>query len=221
MIDIKVSEDFAAARVAVALGCVQCVVTVTERDEALDQALAAEVTRWETLLADMPVAEVPPIAAARRAYKALGKDPSRYRVSSEALLRRIGQGKGLYRINSVVDTNNLVSLCSGYSVGSYRAETLTPPVVFRKGTAGESYQAIGRGALNLENLPIFADAQGPFGSPTSDSERSMITADTEAVLMVIIAFGEAPDLEEHLAFAAQCLESYSAARDPETAAITP
>lgn len=221
MIDIRISEDFAGADVAVALGCVQCAVTVAERDDALDRALAAEVARWEALLAGTPVAEVPPIAAARRAYKALGKDPSRYRVSSEALVRRIGQGKGLYRINTVVDTNNLVSLRSGYSVGSYRAEALAPPVVFRKATAGESYQAIGRGPLNLENLPLFADAEGPFGSPTSDSERSMITLDTQSVLMVIIAFGEAPDLEEHVAFAAQCLERYGAARDTQTALIKP
>lgn len=221
MIDIGIAEDFAQAGVSVALACVQCEVTVAAHDAALAAALDREVARWEALLAQTPVAEVPAIAAARRAYKALGKDPSRYRVSSEALVRRIAQGKGLHRINSVVDTNNLVSLRSGHSVGSYRAEALAPPIVLRKGLAGESYRAIGRGPLNLENLPLFADAQGPFGSPSSDSERTMITAETETVLMAIIAFGDAAELEAQLTFAAGCLEQYSAGRNPDAAIIRP
>jgi DNA/RNA-binding domain of Phe-tRNA-synthetase-like protein len=220
MLDLTIADDLAAADVAVALGCVQCHVAVSERVEALDAALAAEITRWQHALSQGPVAELPPIAAARRAYKTLGKDPSRYRVSSEALLRRIGQGKALYRVNSVVDVNNLVSLHGGFSVGSYRIESLAPPVVFRKGRPGESYPAIGRGPLNLENLPLFADEEGPFGSPTSDSERSMITLDTESVLMVVIAFGDARALGDQVDFAARCLERYSRATGVETAVVT-
>ena len=64
------------------------------------------------------------IKASRQAYKQLGKEPSRYRVSSEALIRRILQNKGLYKINNVVDTNNLISIETGYSVGSYDLEKI-------------------------------------------------------------------------------------------------
>ena len=174
-------------------------------------------------LEERTIAEIPAIAAARQAFKALGKDPSRYRVSSEALIRRLDQNKVLYRINTVVDTNNLVSLHSGMSAGSYQIDALAPPLVFRKAVAGESYQAIGRGPFNLENLPVLADAQGPFGSPASDSERSMIAldapGDAEMVLMVIYGFGEAKGLARAVDFAVDCLTSYCKAKEVETAVV--
>ncbi len=90
----------------------------------------------------------------------------------------------------------------------------------RKGGAGETYEAIGRGPFNLESLPVLADAPGPFGSPTSDSERSMITLDAEEVLMVLYAFGNGSGLPRALDFAVDCLTSYCHARDVETALIT-
>ncbi len=140
-------------------------------------------------------------------------------MSSEALIRRLDQSKVLFRINTVVDTNNLVSLHTGMSAGSYRIDALAAPLVFRKAGAGESYQAIGRGPLNLENLPVLADAQGPFGSPTSDSERSKITLDTETVLMVIYGFGEAKGLARAIDFAADCLTSYCKGEAVEIAMV--
>ncbi len=220
MIEISISEDFAAAGVPVTLACVQARVAVAAGSTPLGQALRLEAELRVEALDDAPVSEVPAIAAARRAFKALGKDPSRYRVSSEALMRRLAQGKALYRINTVVDTNNLVSLHTGLSAGTYRVEALQPPLVLRKGGAGETSEAIGRGPFNLEGLPVLADAQGPFGSPTSDSERSMITLDAEAVLMVLYAFGNGSGLPRALDFAVDCLTSYCHARDAETALIT-
>ena len=221
---MEISQDFATHGIAVTLGCVRCRVSVAEAHDGLATALAREAERRAAELADTPAAELPPIAAARRAYRALGKDPSRYRLASEALMRRLAQGKGLHRINTVVDTNNLVSLRTGLSVGAYRLERLAPPVVFRKGRPGESYPAIGRGPLNLENLPLFADREGPFGSPTSDGERSMITPDTERLLMVLIALGgeeeEPPDMAGSVRFAAECLEAFCAAREIETTLVT-
>ncbi len=220
MIEISISEDFAAAGVPLTLGCIQARVTVGKASATLGQALRLEAELRVEALGDAPVSEVPAIAAARRAFKALGTDPSRYRVSSEALMRRLVQRKVLYRINTVVDTNNLVSLHTGLSAGSYRLDALQPPLVLRKGGAGETYEAIGRGAFNLENLPVLADAQGPFGSPTSDSERSMITLDADRVLMVLYAFGDNLNLGRALDFALDCLTSYCNAREVETALIT-
>ncbi len=219
MLDIAISDDFSRAGVAVRLGCIQARVAVAEGGARLGQALKLEAELRVESLEARAIPEIPAIAAARQAFKALGKDPSRYRVSSEALIRRLAQGKLLHYINTVVDTNNLVSLHSGLSAGSYRIEALSPPLVFRKAGAGESYEAIGRGPLNLENLPVLADAQGPFGSPTSDSERSMITLDAQTVLMVIYGFGEAKGLARAMDFAADCLTSYCQAKDIETAVV--
>ena len=223
MLDIAISDDFSRAGVTVRLGCIQARVAVAEGGTRLGQALKLEAGLRVESLERQAAAEIPAIAAARQAFKALGKDPSRYRVSSEALIRRLGQGKLLHYINTVVDINNLVSLHSGMSAGSYRIDALVPPLVFRKAVAGESYQAIGRGPLNLENLPVLADAQGPFGSPTSDSDRTMIIldarADAQTVLMVIYGFGEAKGLARAIDFATDCLISYCKAEEIETAVV--
>ena len=117
------------------------------------------------------------IKTSRKAYKALGKEPSRYRVSSEALIRRILQGKGLYRINNVVDTNNLISIETGYSVGSYDLENLHGNINFRIGNIGEKYQGIGKEMINIENLPVFADDFGAYASPTSDFAAQTVSLD--------------------------------------------
>ncbi len=221
MLEIAITDDFSRAGVAVRLGCIQARVAVAKGGAKLGQALKLQAELRVESLEGCAIPEIPAIAAARQAFKALGKDPSRYRVSSEALIRRLDQGKALYRINTVVDTNNLVSLYTGMSAGSYRIGALVPPLVFRKAVAGESYEAIGRGPFNLENLPVLADAQGPFGSPASDSERAMITLESETVLMVIYGFGEAKGLARAMDFAADCLTSYCKAQEIETAVVTP
>jgi DNA/RNA-binding domain of Phe-tRNA-synthetase-like protein len=129
------------------------------------------------------------VVAVRDAYRALGKDPSRYRGSAEALVRRQIQGKGLYRVNPLVDLNNYISLLSLCPVGSYDLDNIQGSVCFREGLPGESFVGIGKSTINLEGLPVFCDDLGPFGSPTSDSERTMITQNTGRALTVIISFG--------------------------------
>ena len=153
------------------------------------------------------------IKTSRKAYKALGKEPSRYRVSSEALIRRILQGKGLYRINNVVDTNNLISIETGYSVGSYDLENLHGNINFRIGNIGEKYQGIGKEMINIENLPVFADDFGAYGSPTSDSTRAMITEKSKDILTVLISFNGMEGLEKSIDIAKKYLTKYADAED--------
>ena len=153
------------------------------------------------------------IKTSRKAYKVLGKEPSRYRVSSEALIRRILQGKGLYRINNVVDTNNLISIETGYSVGSYDLENLHGNINFRIGNIGEKYQGIGKEMINIENLPVFADDFGAYGSPTSDSTRAMITEKSKDILTVLISFNGIEELEKSIDIAKKYLTKYADAED--------
>ena len=124
----------------------------------------------------------------RSAFKAFGTDPGRYRVSSEALYRRLRQGKDIYRINSLVDTNNVLSLQCGHSCGIYDAAAIAGNVVLRLGLEGETYQGLGKGSLPLQNMPLLSDDAGPFGSPVSDSNRTMVTQDTRRALLVVYAF---------------------------------
>src|SRR5437660_2081659 len=128
------------------------------------------------------------VETTRKAYKALGKDPARYRNSAEALLRRAVAGKGLPEINAVVDVINLVSVESRLPVGLYDLGHVVGDIVFRAGREGETYKGIGKYDLNLEGLPLFADTVGPHGSATSDSERTMVTAATKQVRAAMIRF---------------------------------
>ncbi|HEB79942.1 MAG TPA: hypothetical protein ENI79_05665, partial [Rhodospirillales bacterium] len=188
--EIAISKDIAAA-----LGCIRCVAVINGGGPALSQAMTEEANRAERRLSETEIPAIPAIAAARRAYKALGKDPARYRPSAEALLRRVKQGKGLYRVNNAVDVNNMVSLKPGVSIGLYDMDVLVPPLTFRAARDGETYQGIGKGDINLTSLPVLFDAQGPFGCPTSDSRRAMITEKTTNLLMVLFAFGGYAELE--------------------------
>ncbi len=133
------------------------------------------------------VAQDPAIAAMRAVYKRLGKDPSRYRPSQEALWRRIAQGKGLYQVNRAVDLNNYLSLRFRVSCGLYDRTALTAPLTVTVGEPGQSYPGIGKGSIDLAHLIVAADAAGPFGSPTSDSRRAMVTPATTDFLLIAYA----------------------------------
>ena len=156
------------------------------------------------------------IEDSRIVYKAIGKDPHRYRISSEALIRRIVQGKGVYKVNNVVDANNLISIISRLSVGSYDVDKLGEHLIFRVGKKGESYKGIGKDIINIENLPVFSDEFGAYGSPTSDSEKAMITDQTKRVLTILIAFSDKANLEEHIKTAINILENHVEAKNIST-----
>jgi DNA/RNA-binding domain of Phe-tRNA-synthetase-like protein len=178
-----------------ALGCV----TARVQPESSPALLVGEMNQRELEIQELPfprgVLESPQVEAVRKAYKALGKDPARYRGSAEALLRRIVAGKGFPQINSVVDVINLVSVESRMPIGLYDLGHVTGDIVFRAGRAGETYKGIGKYDLNLEGLPVFSDEEGPHGSPTSDSERTMVTPATRSVAAILISFGGAEGLE--------------------------
>lgn len=132
---------------------------------------------------------LPGIQATRAAYKAAGKDPSRYRPANEQLARRIVQGKDLYSVSAIVDLGNLISLVSHYAVGAIDADKVVGDnVCLDFGKAGEPYEGIGRGALNIENLPVYRDEAGAFATPTSDSTRTMTQPDTHRLLLLINAY---------------------------------
>ena len=173
----------------VALACVTAAVEAGASPAALLQEMKTRESEIQKLPFPRGVLAAPQVEATRAAYKALGKDPSRYRGSAEALLRRIVAGKGFPEINSVVDIINLVSVESRLPVGLYDLGHVAGDIVFRAGRAGETYMGIGKYDLNLEGLPLFSDDAGPHGSATSDSERTMVTSATKHVLAIVISFG--------------------------------
>ncbi|HEX4003283.1 MAG TPA: phenylalanine--tRNA ligase beta subunit-related protein [Candidatus Acidoferrales bacterium] len=147
------------------------------------------------------LAEAEPTRAVRAMFRAWGVDPSKYRPSSEALLRRVVQGKGLYRVSNLVDIGNLGSIETGWPYGCYDRSRIAAPIVFRHGAPGESYEGIGKRTWHLEGRPVLADPQGSFGSPISDSTRSMIADGARDILVVIYAPSSAPDAPVEAAIA--------------------
>ncbi len=193
----------------IALGVVSAHVVTAEPPQAvLDEMKACEA---EILKLPEPraVLESSKILATRSGYKALGKDPARYRGSAEALLRRIISGKSFPQINSVVDIINLISVQSRLPVGLYDLDTVKGAVVFRVGRAAESYKGIGKYDLNLEGLPVFCDEIGPHGSPTSDSERTMVTPTTQNIVAIVVSFGGTDGLESSCQKMAALLSQYA------------
>ncbi len=203
--------------------CANCGVEELGAGHFAVPALIAELKNWEQATLRLPepraVLESPQILATRSAYKALGKDPARYRGSAEALLRRVISGKGLPQINAVVDVINLVSVESRLPVGLYDLAHVSGDIVFRAGRAGESYKGIGKYDLNLEGLPVFCDALGAHGSPTSDSERTMVTSETKQVLAIIISFGGKERLDRWTQRMSELFQRFAAGQECETALI--
>src|SRR6202047_2868935 len=215
-IDVAIDGALRTRCPRTALGCVTAQVEAPTSQEAL----IAELNTCEQAILRLPeprsVLESAQILATRAAYKALGKDPARYRGSAEALLRRIIAGKGLPRINAVVDVINLVSVESRLPVGLYDLAGVNGDIVFRAGHAGETYKGIGKYDLNLEGLPVFCDALGPHGSPTSDSERTMVTDETKHVAGIIISFGGKERLDHWTQRMSELFARYASANVCET-----
>jgi DNA/RNA-binding domain of Phe-tRNA-synthetase-like protein len=216
MANVSIDAELKAKCPRVALACVTAEVETGGTPEGLDQELRGCEERIMKLPESKAVLESAAILATRAAYKALGKDPARYRGSAEALLRRVIAGKGLPRINNVVDVINLVSSESRLPVGLYDLAHVQGDIVFRAGRAEETYKGIGKYDLNLEGLPVFCDAVGPHGSPTSDSERTMVTLGTKQVIAIIISFGGAEGLERWAERMTELLALYADAQNQET-----
>jgi DNA/RNA-binding domain of Phe-tRNA-synthetase-like protein len=162
-------------------------VTVREEDPALAAEIEAFAKEMRSRYASGPSGDVPGAADARALYKALGLDPTKVRPSSESLTRRVLKGEALYRVNTLVDALNLSSLRYQLPFGLYDLDAVSPPVLLRRGAPGESYEGIRKGPVNVEGRPVLVDAQGPFGNPTSDSARTMITVGTRRALVTVYA----------------------------------
>ena len=161
------------------------------------------------------VLDIPLIKEARDSYKKLGKDPSRYRLACESLLRRLVKGNKLYRINNLVDAGNILSIAARRSVAVLDYDKIVGDVLIRVGRASDEYEGIGRGKINIENIPLYEDEIGPFGSTTSDTTRTMVTENTKKILLFIVCFGK-DEIEEDKKLAIDIFEKYCGAHNIET-----
>lgn len=178
------------------LGIIECEIENTKYNQALWNEINQASLKLQQEL-DIPnIKNKAIIKATRLAYKKCGKDPNRYRPSSESLCRRIISGKALYQISTGVDVINLLSFMSGYSIGAFDADNIVGNLSYGIGKAQENYTGIGRGKLNVEGLPILRDEKGGIGTPTSDEERTKLSLDTTSLLVNINGYLGKDHLEE-------------------------
>ena len=190
----QVCPDFVGA-------CVDAMVVNTPHHDDLWKEIEALCNKFRSELTTESLKEIPSIAATRRVYKACGKDPSRYRPASEALIRRVLQGKELYRLNTLVDLVNLASIAYGYSIGGFDADKFEGDTL----TLG-----IGRGMLNIQGLPVYRDAKGGVGTPTSDNERTKMTEETRHLVVLINGYdGNEQRVRENAEYIQTLLRKYS------------
>ncbi len=217
MMKIDIDRRILAVCPNVQIGLLSADVVNCETSDALWQEIENEAARIAATYQLLEINQRPAIAATRKLYKSLGKDPGRYRVSSEALCRRIIRGLGLYRLTSLIDIVNLVSIKSGYAISGLDAGKLVgDTLIMGVGEKDEQYCGIGRGLLNIEGLPVYRDAQGPVATPTSDEERTKFTLDTSKVQININAFAPEMPVDEALNWLASLLERYAQASNIET-----
>jgi len=197
-------------------------VTTRPADEALADEMRLVCERIQRQFTPEQVMELDAVRAVRLMFRTWGIDPARYRPSSEALLRRVAQGKGLYRVSNVVDAGNLGSLETGWPYGIYNRALISPPVAFREGAQSETYEGIGKQTWHLAGRPVLADSVGAFGSPISDSTRTRVTEAARDILAVIYAPASAPQakIEQALADLARRLGDSAKGRDARTAIVT-
>lgn len=222
MISINISKEILTACPDLHVLAISCDITNTESDPLLwGEITALEYTIRETYKLE-DINKLLPIKATRQAYKKLGKDPNRYRPSAEALYRRILRSLPLYKIDTLVDIVNLVSIKSGYSIGAFDIDKIQgDKLVLGVGQDGELYNGIGRGELNIAGLPVYRDASGGIGTPTSDEERTKIELSTTRLLMIVNGYSGPDGLNEAGKYACELLKRYVSAIKLECFMITP
>lgn len=213
-INVRISPEVAAAAPSLHV----IVVEADVKNPPTSDRLWEEIRREEAVLHELPMDRVnkrPAIAATRSAYKALGKEPNRYRPSAEALTRRCVKGLELYRTLTIIDLTNLLSLISGHSIGAFDRDAIEGgELTLGVGREGEPYEAIGRGQLNIACLPVFRDAVGGVGTPTSDNDRTKLSEETTHLLMTINIYGEGEHSDEQIMeMTSRLLKDYASASD--------
>lgn len=211
---IIISDEIQKICPSLTLGIVQANVLNSPTPQFLSEEMTALETEFRQQYTLEELNKRPAILATRLAYKALGKEPGRYRPSAEALCRRILREIPLYRVDTLVDIINIVSVKTGFSIGAFDLNKIEgEKLILGVGKAGEEFEAIGRGQLNIEGLPVYRDTVGGIGTPTSDHDRTKITSDTRQLLVIINGYNGEEGLQRAINLSVDLLKKYADAKE--------
>ncbi len=209
--NISISAKISAVCPQFTLAAIQCTVKNSKHQAELWDEIEEFSTEFRAKYKISDINKLPNLSETRAVYKALGKEPNRYRPSGEALLRRISKGMSLYQIDTLVDLINLISMRYRYSIGGFDADKIKGDLLLGVGEKDEKFEAIGRGLLNIENMPVYRDAIGGIGTPSSDEERTKITDNTSNLLLIINGYSGKDGLAETIDYSLKLLKKYAEA----------
>lgn len=220
MIQVSISQNLKQHCPDLSFGIIHCNIKNGESNAELWEEIekASQHLKGQYTLEN--IKQQPQIFATRAIYKKAGKDPNRYRPSAEALCRRILRDLPLYRISMAVDVINLLSIETGFSIGGFDADKVLGSVNADIGIANEPFEAIGRGELNIEGLPILRDEIGAIGTPTSDVVRTSLQLHSKKLYMHINSYTGKTSLAPAMKRAIGLVEKYLFATDIESNIIT-
>lgn len=216
---ITISTQVREACPDLALAIITCEVINTPTSADFWAEMEIEVSKIKEKFSIEEINKRPEIAATRKAYKTFGKDPNRYRPSAEALCRRIVRDIPVYKVSTLVDIINLVSIRSGFSIGGFDIEKIQGNIELGVGTNLDEFEAIGRGVLNVEGLPLYRDQMGGIGTPTSDHERTKISDNTKKLLLIINGYSGKNGLAEAVEQFKELLQKYASLNNFEAKMI--
>jgi DNA/RNA-binding domain of Phe-tRNA-synthetase-like protein len=175
-------------------------VRVSESDPGWQKELRERVAQFTAEWGPKGLPSDTVCAAIRRLFWQTKLDPTRYRPSSESLMRRVLAGKGIPIINKAVDINNLYSLYYRLPMGIYDRDRLEGPLLITIGKQGENFEGISRGYVHIHGGVVARDDIGIFGTPFVDSARSKVTTQTRHLLLLVYSHQDAgkAHLEEAL-----------------------
>ncbi len=213
MPSIKIESEIKNALPNIKLGCIEASVNIKSSSDDQTNWINKHLDTIQVTLTPETIRQTQTVKATKDAYRTLGKDPNRYRPAAESLMRRVANGKGLYQISNAVDILNYISIKTGFSICGYDSDLIAGDISLGIGKPDEPYDGIGRGSVNIEQLPVLRDNKGAFGTPTSDSTRTMITEQTNKILYIFVSFDGDNELHEALSETTQLLETYANASD--------
>jgi DNA/RNA-binding domain of Phe-tRNA-synthetase-like protein len=211
--NIKIKKELKDKNPDMALGTIICKVSNTKYNADLWKEIKQICNEIRNKYSLDTIKTNKQITATRNMYLACGKKPCRYRPAAEALMRRIIKDDNLYQINTLVDLINLLSLKTGYSVGAFDADLIEGNITAGIGKINEPYEGIGRGQINIHQLPVLRDNKGAIGTPTSDEIRTAISLNTVNMFVNINGYTGKNDLTPALDYAEKLLIKYADAKN--------
>ena len=186
---------------------------------ALLDAYRAEQQRVAERLETTAIADLPSIAAWRRAFTRFGTKPTQYRVAAEALLRRLQKHGDIPTINTLVDIGNLISIRYALPVAVFDQSAIADATTVRFATGNELFTDLGSGDTVSPDAGevVFVDTTNVVCARRwcwRQSAQSATTTSTSTVDALVVVEGHHDTAGEDVASALAELRSLLAAHQP-------